>query len=208
MTISLSSLNGYWMTPFYSENSKPIKNIVQYANAQTLSKQKNKIINRDNKLKQLILIIRRSYMNKFIVSTLATVMCVSTFSVIAATTVENTDDGSAIGSSESPQIKEQDKRIDKKATNKSLKRNGTMSHNDKEMKAMDTDSNGMVSKDEYILYHEKMYDKMKQKNGGVSYKNSMNNKPMGTTTGESQNGSVDITKKDGPINGTTTGTNQ
>lgn len=147
-------------------------------------------------------------MNKFIVSTLATVMCVSTFSVIAATTVENTDDGSAIGSSESPQIKEQDKRIDKKATNKSLKRNGTMSHNDKEMKAMDTDSNGMVSKDEYILYHEKMYDKMKQKNGGVSYKNSMNNKPMGTTTGESQNGSVDITKKDGPINGTTTGTNQ
>ncbi|HEY0841862.1 hypothetical protein [Methylotenera sp.] len=147
-------------------------------------------------------------MNKFIVSTLATVMCVSAFSVIAATTVENTDDGSAIGSSESPQIKEQDKRIDKKATNKSLKRNGTMSHSDKEMKAMDTDSNGLVSKDEYILYHEKMYDKMKQKNGGISYKNSMNNKPIGTTSGESQNGSVDITKQDAPINGTSTGTNQ
>jgi hypothetical protein len=35
----------------------------------------------------------------------------------------------------------------------------------------------------------------------------MNNKPIGTTSGVSKNGSVDITK-DGPINGTTTGTNQ
>jgi hypothetical protein len=147
-------------------------------------------------------------MNKLITSTFATLMCVSAFSVTAATTPENTDDGSVIGTSESPQIKQQDKRIDKKATNKSLKRNGSMSHSDQEMKMMDTNNDGMVSKDEYTVYHEKMYDKMRQeKNGGVSYKNSMNNKPIGTTTGQSKNGSVDITK-DGPINGTTTGTNQ
>jgi hypothetical protein len=81
-----------------------------------------------------------------------------------------------------------------------------MSHSDKEMKMMDTDNNGMVSKAEYTLYHDKMYDNMKPEKGGVSYQNSMNNKPIGTTSGKSKNGSVDITK-DGPINGTTTGTN-
>ncbi|HBA09106.1 MAG TPA: hypothetical protein DCW48_05800 [Methylotenera mobilis] len=146
-------------------------------------------------------------MNKLITSTFATLMCASAFSVVAATTHENSDDGSAIGTSETPQIKQQDKRIDKKATNKSLNRNGAMSHSDQEMKMMDTNNNGMVSKDEYTSYHEKMYDGMKQENGGVSYKNSMNNKPIGTTTGKSKNGSVDITN-DGPINGTTTGTNR
>lgn len=146
-------------------------------------------------------------MNKLITSTFATLMCASAFSVVAATTPENSDDGSAIGTSETPQIKQQDKRIDKKATNKSLNRNGEMSHSDQEMKMMDTNNNGMVSKDEYTSYHEKMYDGMKQENGGVSYKNSMNNKPIGTTTGKSKNGSVDITN-DGPINGTTTGTNR
>jgi hypothetical protein len=96
--------------------------------------------------------------------------------------------------------------IDKKVSNKSLKKNGAMSHSDKEMKMMDTDNNGMVSKAEYTLYHDKMYDNMKPEKGGVSYQNSMNNKPIGTTSGKSKNGSVDITK-DGPINGTTTGTN-
>jgi hypothetical protein len=146
-------------------------------------------------------------MNKLITSTFATLMCASAFSVTAATTPENSDDGSAIGTSETPQIKQQDKRIDQKATNKSLNRNGAMSHSDQEMKMMDTNNNGMVSKDEYTSYHEKMYDSMKQENGGVSYKNSMNNKPIGTTTGKSKNGSVDITN-DGPINGTTTGTNR
>lgn len=145
-------------------------------------------------------------MNKIIVNTLATAIFLSAFSATAATTTENTDDGSAIGTSETPQIKQQDKRIDKKATNKSMKRSGTKSLSDKEWKAMDTDNNGVVSKDEYTSYHQKMYDNMKQENGGVSYRNSMNNKPIGTTTGRSKNGSVDITN-DGPVNGTTTGTN-
>jgi hypothetical protein len=145
-------------------------------------------------------------MNKIIVNTLATAVFLSAFSATAATTTENTDDGSAIGTSQTPQIKQQDKRIDKKATNKSLQKNGAMSHSDREMKMMDTDNNGIVSKDEYTSYHQKMYDNMKQENGGVSYRNSMNNKPIGTTTGKSKNGSVDITD-DGPINGTTKGTN-
>lgn len=145
-------------------------------------------------------------MTKTITSLFLTALLASTFSVCAATTPENTDDGSAIGTSDTPQIKHQDKRIDKGSTNKSTKRNNRMSNSEKQMKMMDTDNDGMVSHDEYMAHQEKMYNDMKPGDGGVSYRNSMNNKPIGTTTGKSKNGSVDITK-DGPINGTTTGTN-
>ena len=86
-------------------------------------------------------------------------------------------------------------------------------------KMMDTNGDGVISKDEYMAYHEQAYDNMKQTEGGVSvsnmktsmrsgyYRNSMNNKPIGTTTGVSHNGSTDDTKVDQPINGTHTGTN-
>jgi hypothetical protein len=145
-------------------------------------------------------------MIKTITSVFLTALLASSFSVSAATTPENTDDGSAIGTSDTPQIKHQDKRIDKGTTNKSMKKNNHMSNSDKQMKMMDTNNDGIVSHDEYMAYQEKMYGEMKPGDAGISYKNSMNNKPMGTTTGKSMNGSVDVTK-DGPVNGTTTGTN-
>lgn len=86
-------------------------------------------------------------------------------------------------------------------------------------KMMDTNGDGVISKDEYMAYHQQAYSNMKQTEGGVSvasmnsaikngyYRNSMNNKPIGTTTGVSHNGSTDDTKLDQPINGTHTGTN-
>jgi len=146
-------------------------------------------------------------MNKTITSAFLTALLVSAFSATAATTPENTDDASALGTSDTPQIKQQDRRIDKKSSNKSMKKNNRMSNSDKEMKMMDVDNDGMVSRDEYMNHHETMYGNMPQnENGGVSYKNSMNNKPIGTTTGVSKNGSVDITRE-APGNGTTYGTN-
>ncbi len=84
---------------------------------------------------------------------------------------------------------------------------------------MDTNNDGMVSKDEYMTYHGQAYDNIKQTDGMVSmrdmrswvrngsFRSSMNNKPIGTTTGVSNNGSTDDTKKGEPINGTHTGTN-
>lgn len=146
----------------------------------------------------------KKLMKRSITTAFAITLFSSVLSVTAATTPENTDDGSAIGTSDSSQIKQQDRRIDKKSTHKSMKK--SMSDRDKNMQMMDTNNDGMVSKDEYMSHHEKMYDDMKPGEGGVSYKNSMNNKPIGTTTGVSKNGSVDITKE-GPINRTTTGTN-
>lgn len=138
-------------------------------------------------------------------SAIATAFLVGAFSANAATTTENKDDGSAIGTSDTPQIKQKDKRMEKKANTKMMKKN-TSNTSNSEMKMMDTDNNGMVSRDEYMNHHEKTYGSMEQTDGGVAYKSSMNNKPIGTTTGVSKNGSVDVTKE-GPVNGTTTGTN-
>lgn len=86
-------------------------------------------------------------------------------------------------------------------------------------KIMDENKDGMVTKDEYMAYHNQAYSKMKQSNGGVSnkdmesgvktgfYHNSMNEMPIGTTSGVSNNGSTDDTRMGEPVNGTTKGTN-
>lgn len=83
----------------------------------------------------------------------------------------------------------------------------------KEMKMMDTNNDGIVSKDEYMAYQEKAFNNMKQSDGGVSVKgmqshmkngsnasapddsnhSSLNNKPMGTTTGRTDVNSSDAT---------------
>jgi hypothetical protein len=39
---------------------------------------------------------------------------------------------------------------------------------DKVSKMMDTNGDGMVSKEEYMAYHEQAYSNMKKSNGGVS----------------------------------------
>jgi hypothetical protein len=75
------------------------------------------------------------------------------------------------------------------------------SSSSKVSKIMDENNDGMVTKVEYMAYHDRAYDKMKQSNGGVSnkdieagvtkgfYNNSMNDMPIGTTNGVSNNGS-------------------
>jgi hypothetical protein len=119
-------------------------------------------------------------MNKFTCSLLALALSASVFSVSAATTTSNTDDASAIGTSETPQLKQQ---------------------------AIVTDSapakNSMSKKDRMHKKNKKMSSEMKD---GANA-NSMNDKPIGTTNGVSNNGSTDDTKVGEPINGTTTGTN-
>ncbi len=66
-------------------------------------------------------------MNKLISTIFAASLTLSTFSVYAATTPDNTDDASSIGTAESPQHKLQDKRTDKGPTevnSDSLKNDG------------------------------------------------------------------------------------
>lgn len=74
-------------------------------------------------------------------------------------------------------------------------------YTESELKSMDTNKDGMVSKDEYMAHSEMAFGKMKLTDGMISLKNksksnsstsstskpaddasSMNNKPIGTTT--------------------------
>ena len=59
-----------------------------------------------------------------------------------------------------------------------------------EYQSMDGNKDGMLSKQEFMKFQEQHFDKIKQKDGMLSVKkmdkdsndNSMNNKPIGTTT--------------------------
>ena len=50
-------------------------------------------------------------------------------------------------------------------------------------KMMDTNGDGMVSKQEFMAHHEDMYSKMKQTNGSVSIKDLDAQMHVGTTKG-------------------------
>jgi hypothetical protein len=125
-------------------------------------------------------IYKGTTMNKFTCSILAAALSLSAYSVSAATTTQNTDDGSAIGTSETPQIKQQDQTIESAPSKKTMPHKKTM--------------------------HKKSH-KMNSDMPDSSNANSMNNKPIGTTNGVSNNGSTDDTKVGEPINGIGTGTN-
>jgi len=117
-------------------------------------------------------------MNKFTCSILGMALSISVFSVSAATS--NADDASAVGSSETPQLKQQVITTDSVPAKKSMSKKDRMHKKNKKMSS--------------------------EKQDGAN-DNSMNNKPIGTTSGVSNNGSTDDTKVGEPINGTTTGTN-
>ncbi|MGZ8272204.1 MAG: hypothetical protein ACXWT5_13570 [Methylophilus sp.] len=107
-------------------------------------------------------------MNRFIHSILATILALSVFTVFAATTQDNKDDGSAIGTSDTPQIKEQMKSTDKNSNAGMLKKgHGNKTH--QYMKMMDTNNDGLVSKEEYMTSQEKTYENMNPSSDGVKY---------------------------------------
>lgn len=107
-------------------------------------------------------------MNKLNRSILAAVLSLSVLSVSAATTLDNKDDGSAIGTSDTPQIKEQMKATDKE-TNKSTPKKSQLNKSGKKMKMMDTNNDGLVSKEEFMASHEKAYENMKPDSDGIKY---------------------------------------
>ncbi len=65
-----------------------------------------------------------------------------------------------------------------------LTQDQTMPHkNHMSSKMMDTNGDGMVSKQEFMMHHDQMYSKMKQTNGGVSIVDMDAEMNIGTTKG-------------------------
>ena len=56
-------------------------------------------------------------------------------------------------------------------------------HGHMSSKMMDTNGDGMISKQEFMTHHEQMYSKMKQTNGSVSIKDMDAEMNIGTTKG-------------------------
>ncbi len=114
---------------------------------------------------------------KLITKTLATMFLLGSFSVCAATSPDsNKDDGANLGTSETPQIKQQDKKIDKKTTSK---KRSTKKYSDSNMmesnKKMDTNNDGMISRDEFMANQEAVYGSFKQNDRGGVDLTEMNN---------------------------------
>lgn len=108
-------------------------------------------------------------MNKFTCSILAAVLSLSTYSVLAATTESNTDDASALGTSETPQLIQQNRRtVDRGSRHTRMSNRDCMHKMKMNIKMMDTDNDGMISRDEFMTFHEKKFDNMKQTDGMVN----------------------------------------
>lgn len=124
-----------------------------------------------------------------------------------------------LGNADSPQQVDQSKAASEKTARKTLVSASQHLLSKANAKKMDSNADGLVSKTEYMAYHDQAYGKLRQTKGEVSVRDmqygrtgtanrsSMNNQPIGTTSGRSTNGSTDDTRKDGPINGMSTGTN-
>ena len=70
-----------------------------------------------------------------------------------------------------------------KKANKSMKRKSGKNAINMDYKMIDANSDGMISRDEYMNHHEMAYGKMKQTNGGVSMKEMNAQMNVGTTKG-------------------------
>lgn len=156
-------------------------------------------------------------MNTLMMSALAAMFAMSTTGISAAPPSDTQSNN--LGNEDSPHQLNQSKAAGDKSVKKPEVSTAQQQLTKTNVKRMDSNADGMVSKTEYMAYHEQAYGKLRQTNGEVSVRDmqygrtgsantsSMNNKPIGTTTGRSTNGSTDDTRKDDPINGTTKGTN-
>lgn len=79
----------------------------------------------------------------------------------------------------------QDKTMSEPATGniKKMDHSRMSSKNRMSSKMMDTNGDGVISKQEFMSHHEEMYSSMKQTNGGVSIKDMDAEMYIGTTKG-------------------------
>ena len=122
-------------------------------------------------------------MNKIFTNVLTVALLSTAVGAYAATDANtNKDDGSNLGTSDTPQIKQQDRRIDK-GTNKSNSSSSDSKAMMESNKKMDTNSDGMISKQEYLVHQEKHFGTMKQTNGSVSVNDMHSGMTESATTG-------------------------
>ena len=117
-------------------------------------------------------------MNQFINTLLCVIVVSLTLGAYSALAEDKTN------TKDSMDALTQDQTMEQPAGSMAKKDHMRMSHKNRmSSKMMDTNGDGMISKEEFMAYHEGMYSKMKQTNGGVSIKDMDAEMHIGTTKG-------------------------
>ena len=108
------------------------------------------------------------------------------YSALAGNSTNTEDSQEGLVQNESG-VTEQSSEINKRKSTsqikKSMAKNNRQTRNSMDYKMMDANSDGMISKDEYMTYHEQSYGKMKHTNDNVSIKDMDDYMNIGTTKG-------------------------
>lgn len=126
-------------------------------------------------------------MNNLIKTLLVATFTLGSYSALAGNNSTNTEDSQeGLVQDESGVTEQSTGTNTKKSTtnkSKSVANNNRQARHTMDYKMMDTNSDGMISKDEYLSYHGQAYGKMKHTNGNVSMKDMDDYMYVGTTKG-------------------------
>ncbi|MBC7788006.1 MAG: hypothetical protein H7Z18_11410 [Methylophilaceae bacterium] len=93
-------------------------------------------------------------MNKLLCCLLVVGLSLTSYPSIAATTMGNKDDGSAIGTSDTPQIKNQDQTTDSTMTDKPMTKKHKMHKNKSKMNNMDKSTGETITREKKLNYED------------------------------------------------------
>lgn len=130
-------------------------------------------------------------MNKLLTTLMVAALSLNAYSTLAADqTKTNTEDAQeglvqddALNNSSGASSSSTGSSTSGKKHSGSMKHKSGKSAHNMDYKMMDTNGDGMISKEEYMSHHEMAYGKMKQTNGGVSMKDMNAQMNLGTTKG-------------------------
>ena len=123
-------------------------------------------------------------MNKLLCTLMAMALGLSSYSAFAGNNSTNTQDAQeGLVQDESATTSTGNAGTGSKKSGKSMKHKSGKSADKTDYKMIDANSDGMISREEYMNHHEMAYGKMKQTNGSVSMKDMNAQMNVGTTKG-------------------------
>ena len=122
-------------------------------------------------------------MNKILSIMIATALGLSSNWVLAMDKTNTKDAQEGLVQDDSASTSSGNTGSGNKKANKRMKHNSGKNVSSMDYKMLDANSDGMISREEYMNHHEMAYGKMKQTNGGVSLENMNAQMNVGTTKG-------------------------
>ena len=122
-------------------------------------------------------------MNKLMHTLLIASFSFGSYSAFAGNATNTQDAQEGLAQDESLTTEQATSTKKNNTSKKSMTHKNRKGSNSADYKMMDSNSDGMISKEEYMMHHETAYGKMKQTNGSVSLKDMNAQMNVGTTKG-------------------------